>query len=230
MRLIRCLASLVLLVGLPSIAASQDPPSVEFDVVAWGAIAYVTHDCPIDERGRIERTVPAQVVCTLQALDVDSLPTRASFAVTSSDTMRVAVDVDNLCPSGEYPCATLTLDIVRRAGLPGVRIRIEAHPIILLAAFFPDRMGVMPEDAVGSTWPVLDTIMPINVLEGEEGRLCAYQGGYSKAIAKGVAEDGFTCPTLGPNNIPTFPVAFGLEGEPGPVALRPVPFLANLDR
>ena len=186
---------------------------VEFDVVAWGAIVAVAHNCPLDERGRIERYAPTEVSCTLRALDADSLWTPASFTATSSDSSRVEVTVQD---------STLTITIMRRAGLPGVRVSIEAHPLLFLAGIFSSRPDG-PE-----FWATVDTIPPINLVPGEAGKLCAYQGGYGNAIAKGLPADGFNCPDFGPSPLPTFPVVFRLSGVPiatGPS--HPVPLIQS---
>ena len=186
---------------------------VEFDVVAWGAIVAVAHNCPLDERGRIERYVPAEVSCTLRALDADSMWTRATFSATSSDSSRVMVTVQD---------STLTITIVRRAGLPGVRIHIEAHPLLFLAMWYPNR--AIPYNTI-------DTIPPLNLLEGETARLCVYEGGYGSAVAKGIPGDGFNCPDFGPSPLPTFPVAFRVSGsQVVPVATgppHPVPLIQS---
>ena len=98
--------------------------------------------------------------------------------------------------------------------MPGVRIRVEAHPLLFLAMAYPNR--TIPYNTI-------DTIPPLNILEGEIARLCAYQGGYGNAIAKGVAADGFTCPDLGAQPLPVFPVVFSdgsiATGPPHPVPL-----------
>ena len=204
---------IILMSGATIAPALEGQAVVEFDVVAWGAIVAVSHDCPIDERDRIERYAPAEVSCTLRALDADSLWTPASFTATSSDSSRVAVTVQD---------STLIIQIVRRAGVPGVRVRIEAHPILFLAGLFSSR-SAGPE-----FWAAIDTIPPINLLLGEGGKLCAYQGGFGNAIAKGLPGDGFNCPDFGPMPLPTFPVTFRVAGSQViPVATGPpheVPF------
>lgn len=201
-RYIQCLGTSALLALLLATPVIGQQPTVEFDVVAWGAIKYVSHDCPIDERDRIERYAPDVVTCTLRALDVDSAWTPANFTATSTDPSRVAVSVTD---------STLTINILRRAGLPGVRVTIEARPILFLAGLFTSRPDG-PE-----FWARIDTIPPIDIVVGEAGKVCAYQGGYGKATAKGMPLDGFNCPDFGPTALPTFPVVFSTpDGAPYP--------------
>ena len=187
---------------------AQDPPTVQFIVVGYGPIATLEHDCPLDTQGKLTRYVPAEITCTLRALDAEGLWTPANFEVTlSGPADRVGVEVvDSL----------LTIRILRTTGVQGVSVQIEAFPVLLVAAVYLERP--LP-------YAQVDTIMPIDVVEGEYVQLCAYVGGYGNATAKGMSENGFNCPDFGPDPLPVFPVGWraGEGDQPVDVLAFPRP-------
>lgn len=111
--------ALALLAFVPDVGAQE--ATAEIEVVVWGLPAFLQHDCPIDDRGRIQTYAPQQITCRLQALDADSLWTPATFAA------------EVLGPGGRVEAtvadSTLTLNLLLRTGLPGVRVVLTAAPV-----------------------------------------------------------------------------------------------------
>jgi len=182
---------------------AQNPPTVQFIVVGYGPIATLEHDCPLDAQGKLTRYVPAEITCTLRALDAEGLWTPANFEVTlSGPPDRVTVEVVD---------SVLTIRIIRTTGLPGISVKIEAFPVLLVAVVYLERP--LP-------YAQVDTVMPLNVVEGEYFQLCAYVGGYASATAKGMSSNGFNCPDFGGVPLPVFSVGWRGEGTP---TLLPTP-------
>ena len=94
--------------------------TAEIEVVVWGKVTYLTHTCPLDASGRVESYAPGQFVCTLRALDADSLWTPAVFSA------------EILGPQGRVTAtvadSTLTVNLLSRTGLPGIRVVLTASP------------------------------------------------------------------------------------------------------
>jgi len=201
----------VLAVLLASGAIAAQTATVEFDVVGFGTIATLEHTCPLDEGGKLTRYTPATITCTLRALDTDGAWTPANFVVTlTGPTDRVTAEVTD---------SILTINILRFTGVGGVRLKLEALPILHLAAVYIERPLVAGKVQV-------DTIPPLNFAEGEWVRLCAYVGGYGRATAKGQSASEFVCPDMGAHPLPSFPISWRpgengvlFEGDPTPVVL-----------
>jgi len=194
------------LIWMSGTIEAQEPPTIQFQVVGYGPIAGLEHDCPLDAQGKLTRYVPAEITCTLRALDAEGLWTPANFEITlSGPADRIGVEVVD---------SILTIRIIRTTGLPGVSVKIEAFPVLLVAAVMLERP--LP-------YAQVDTIMPIDVVPGERFQLCAYVGGYGAATAKGVSGNGYNCPDFGGVPLPTFPVQWSGESKPelfaSPIAL-----------
>ena len=103
-------------------AQEQEVVSAEIEVIIWGLPAYFQHNCPIDDRGRIQTYAPQQVTCTMRALDAEGHWTPAVFSV------------EILGPSGRVEAtvadSTLNLNLISRTGIPGVRVIFEARPFV----------------------------------------------------------------------------------------------------
>jgi hypothetical protein len=116
--MMRWLMVLVLLALAAPLQAQE--ATAEIEVVVWGQVRFLVHDCPLDANGRIESYAPGQVTCRLRALDADSLWTPAVFAAeVLGPTGRVEVAVAD---------STLTMTLLTRTGLPGVRVVLTAGP------------------------------------------------------------------------------------------------------
>jgi hypothetical protein len=114
------LAAFLLVLGTHPHLGAQEA-TAEIEVVVWGQIKHLVHDCPIDARGRIEAYAPDLVTCRLRALDADSLWTPAVFSVElEGPPGRVEASVAD---------STLTMSLVSRSGLPGVRVLFRATPV-----------------------------------------------------------------------------------------------------
>ena len=115
------MVALALLAFAPG-AGAQEVQSAEIEVIVWGYPVALAHDCPLDDRGRIQSYAPLVVTCTLRALDAEGLWTPATFAAeVLGPTGRVAATVAD---------STLTLTLISRTGLPGVRIVLTPAPIV----------------------------------------------------------------------------------------------------
>jgi hypothetical protein len=111
-----------LLLAFAPQAGAQEVVTEEIEVVVWGLPAFLQHDCPIDDRGRIQTYAPLVVTCKLRALDADLLWTPATFAVeVLGPTGRVEATVAD---------STLTMNLLASTGLPGVRIVLTAAPVV----------------------------------------------------------------------------------------------------
>jgi len=192
----------------PLTSEAQEAVPLEFTVVGYGPIATIEHNCPIDDQGKLTRYVPITIVCKVRALDAEGLFTPANFVATlSGPADRVAVEVvDTL----------MTIRILRTTGIQGVSVKLEAFPVLLVAAVYLQRP--IP-------YVQVDTIMPISVVEGESFQLCAYVGGYGNATAKGVSPSGYNCPDFGGVPLPVFPVQWrpGEGAQPMEVLAFPRP-------
>jgi hypothetical protein len=207
-----CLLSARDLIWTSGAAEAQETQTIEFQVVGYGPIAGLEHNCPLDESGRLTRYVPATIVCSLRALDAEGLWTPANFSVTlSGPADRIGVEVAD---------TLLTIRILRTTGIGGVRVTIEATPVLNLAAVYIERPLVAGRLQV-------DTVPPLDIAEGEFVRLCTYVGGYGTAVAKGQAATSFVCPDFRDDPLPTFPVSF----RPGDSAVlmppQPIALLAR---
>jgi hypothetical protein len=115
------MAALALLAFAPG-AGAQEVQSAEIEVIVWGYPVSIAHDCPLDDRGRIQSYAPLVVTCVLRALDAEGLWTPATFVA------------EILGPEGRVEAtvadSTLTLSLLARTGLPGVRVVLTPAPVV----------------------------------------------------------------------------------------------------
>lgn len=186
------LALMVLFLFNAPQVGGQEVDTLTVDVVGYGLVAGVAHNCPIQENGRLEAYVGVLITCPVWVVDLDGVRTPGHITLEVADDRFVEASVigDTL----------LSIRVLQKGN---TRIRLVPTPRILLAAVHFNRE------------PSLDTIPPFSVDRNGTVQFCAYLGAsYAEAtMVSEVPEWAPPCPTFGQQGeLPTFPV-FWSGGE-----------------
>lgn len=173
-----------LFAGLPG-AEAQEVDTLTVEVVGYGIVAGVGHNCPIADNGKIEAYVGVEISCPVWVVDSDGDQTPGTINIEVSDSRFVEASV-----VGD---SVLNIRVLQKGN---THIRLYPTPKLLHAAIHFNRE------------PSLDTIPPFDVDRNGTVQFCAYLG-KSYAEAKMVSEVpdwAPACPTFGQGELPTFPV------------------------
>ena len=214
------ISSLILLLLASPLVAQE--ATITIDGYAYGAIAGISHECPIRSNGRIEGYVGMQVACPVFAVDTQGNFTPSTISAIPGDSSRVSVRVSHVAQDtlGNFAPDTLHIVVLRQGNW---KVDLYANPILFI-------MGYAYTRITDATYPHME-YPPITVVLGESFVLCAYEGGYEDAVAKSMARP-VPCPDLGGVALPEFAVEWTLPDILGrdisPSAV-PASVMAQLD-
>lgn len=203
---------------LPAPLGAQEPAaSITINGYGYGAIAGISHNCPLTDLGdgvqRLTGYVGDEVECSVWAVAANGAATPASIDVVPNDTTRVRITIESTPPpaEGETPnMATHMVVEILEAG--DWTLTIEANPLL-------DVFGYMYERSDAAVWPRIER-HGIDALVGEEFLLCAYElGGEGVPVAKSL-ERPLPCPDpegWAGEPLPEFEVEWTLPDVLGPV-------------
>jgi hypothetical protein len=201
----------VLLLLWPGAIAAQAPDTLTFEVIGYGLVSGVGHDCPI-RNDKLDRTMypGSEITCPIWVVDADGDPTPGTIVleVMDSTVVQAFVTGDSL----------LTIRQLRKGN---THIKMFPRPILLVATVYPDNLayygpGAMAWDTVQPLWATVTrdpvTLQPVVHVHT---MLCAYLGdGFGGAVAKGRAtRQAVPCPDMGGTPLPEFPVTWSVLSD-----------------
>lgn len=197
------LIAFLLLATRPTGSTAQEPDTLTIEVLGYGLVAGVGHNCPIDNNGKVASYVGAEIQCPVWVVDADGDETPGHIIVEVADSAFVQAFV-----TGD---SLLTVRVLRKGN---THIKLYPEPILLVAFVYPDNIlygGAEPWDTIQPLWATVtrDSITGQPIAHVRT-KACAYLGkSFGEAVAKGRAElQEWPCPDIGGVPLPEFPVSW----------------------